>query len=293
MRWGNTVTNTRIVTTSRGPVEVASIAGDRATVLFFPGGHCSASCDCGWSLYTASGYGVLSFSRPGYGATQVGRLGPGEFAALVREVCDRLAIQEVAASVGVSFGGMQAVHVALQTELSVPRLVLHSCAPSRLNYPDTFAEAIGGRIVFSPVVQGLVWRIIHRAVRSEHGLRRMMARLSLLPVDEWWNGVTAAEKSELRRLFRSMRSGRGFVNDLHHGQAKAMSSRRDALTRVRCATLVTGSPHDGGVSFAHAADLAAAIHGAVLLEHDSPSHMFWIGPQRARLASSVNEFLIG
>lgn len=260
-------------------------------MLFFPGGHCSAQCDCGWGVYTESGHGVVSFSRPGYGATRVGRLSAAEFAPLVREVCDQLDFPAIVAAVGVSFGGMQAVEVAADQELGVRRLVLHSCAPSGLPYPDTRAEMIIGPVVFSPALQGLVWRIVRRMVRSDSGLRRMTARLSNVPVGDWWDQLSAADRDEARALFRSMRSDFGFVNDLRQGHARGAAARRDAMSKVKCPTLVTGSPHDRGVSYAHAEDFAATIPDAVLVELDSPSHIFWIGPGRARLVSIVGSFI--
>ena len=285
------MTDVRIVATSAGLVEVVHVPGERPPVLFFPGGHCSARCDCGWSLYTEAGHGVVAFSRPGYGGTRVGPLSAAEFAPLVREVCERLGISQIAAAVGVSFGGLQAIHAAADRELGVPRLVLHSCAPSRLPYPDTRAEATMGPVVFSPLLQGLVWRMIHRIVRSDPGLRRMMARLSKLPVGEWWGQLSVADRDEARALFQSMRSDSGFVNDLRQGRARDAAARRRVMSQVGCPTLVTGSPHDRGVGFAHALDLADGIPGAVLVELDSPSHLFWIGPGRARLVSLVASFV--
>jgi pimeloyl-ACP methyl ester carboxylesterase len=282
---------TRLVSTSAGPVEVVQVPGERPPVLFFPGGHCSATCDCGWGLYTESGHAVVSFSRPGYGGTNVGPLRAAEFAPLVREVCEQLDITIIAAAVGVSFGGLQAVHVAQDRELGVPCMVLHSCAPSGLPYPDTRAEAIGGPVLFSPLLQGHVWRLVRRMVRSDSGLRRMMARLSKLPVEDWWEQLSATDRDQARALFQSMRSDSGFVNELRQGRVRGVVARRDALSKVQCPTLVTGSPHDRGVSFAHAEDFANAIPDAVLVELDSPSHIFWIGPGRARLVSMVRSFI--
>jgi pimeloyl-ACP methyl ester carboxylesterase len=272
-------------------VEIVQIPGERPPVLFFPGGHCSARCDCGWGLYTGSGHAIVSFSRPGYGGTRVGPLSAEGFAPLVREVCQQLDTSRVAAAVGVSFGGMQAVHVAGDEQLRVPRLVLHSCAPSALPYPDTPAEAIFGPVVFSPLLQGLVWLLVRRMVRSDTGLRLVMARLSKVPVEHWWNELTGADRDGVRALFQSMRSDSGFVNDLHQGRAAGAAARRAAMANVRCPTLVTGSPHDRGVSFAHAKDFASLIPEAVLVELDSPSHIFWVGPGRARLASIVRSFI--
>ena len=284
---------TRSFLTSAGLVEVLSIPGALPPVLFFPGGHCSAKCDCGWSLYRDMGHAIVSFSRPGYGRTRVDAVSPAEFAPLVREVCEQLAITRVAAAVGVSFGGMQAVHVANDEQLGVPRLVLHSCAPSRLPYPDSRSERIGGPIVFSPLLQGVVWRIVRRTVRTDVGLRLLMGRLSTLPVEDWWAGLTAEDRDEARVLFQLMGSDAGYVNDLHQGRCSGAESRLDALSKVRCPTLVTGSRHDRGVRFAHAEDLAKVIPGAVLVELDSPSHIFWIGPGRVHLTSIVQAFING
>lgn len=282
---------TQLIPTSTGSVEVLLVPGERPPVLFFPGGHCSARCDCGWGLYTELGHAVVSFSRPGYGGTNVGALSTAEFAPLVREVCRQLDIRSTAAAVGVSFGGLQAVHVAGDRELGVPRLVLHSCAPSGLPYPDTRVEAIGGPVLFSPLLQGLVWRLMHRMVGSDSGLRLVMARLSKLPVEDWWEQLSDADRGEARALFQSMRSDSGFVNDLRQALHGGASARRAAMANVRCPTLVTGSRHDRGVSFAHAQDFAKTISGATLVELDSPSHLFWIGPGRTHLMLIIGSFL--
>ena len=282
---------TRSVSTSAGLIEVLFIPGALPPVLFFPGGHCSARCDCGWSLYRDLGHAIVSFSRPGYGGTHVGSRSPAEFAPLVREVCEHLRVTSVAAAVGVSFGGMQAVHIANDAKLRVPRLILHSCAPSRLSYPDSRSERIGGPIFFSPLLQGLVWRIVRRTVRTDAGLRLLMSRLSILSVEDWWTRFTSADRAQARALFQSMSSDSGFVKDLRQGRASEAEARLDALSQVRCPTLVTGSRHDRGVSFAYAEDLAHVIPGAVLSELDSPSHIFWIGTGRARLTSIIRSFI--
>ena len=82
-------------------------------MLVFPGGHTTAGTPIGSDLYTDLGYRVRAFSRPGYGRTEVGALAAAEFVPAVAEVCGQLRITEVAATVGVSFGGLQAVHVTV------------------------------------------------------------------------------------------------------------------------------------------------------------------------------------
>jgi pimeloyl-ACP methyl ester carboxylesterase len=284
---------TAVVRTSGGPVEIVRVPGDRSPVLFFPGGHCGASVDCGWRLYTGAGHSLVSFSRPGYGNTRVGPLSPAEFAPLVRDVCRELGLSVISAAVGVSFGGMQAVHAARDADLHVEHLVLHSCAPSGLPYPDTRSESLLGPVLFAPELQGIFWNGVRRVVDSDAGLRMMMGRLSRLPTRAWWHHLTPDDKAQARLLFRRMSSDSGFLNDLRHGRNRDAAARRDVMAAVRCPTLVTGSRHDRGVAFAHAEDFARHIPGAVLRELDSPNHIFWIGPDSARLASIVEDFLDG
>ncbi|GIG23644.1 putative hydrolase YcgS [Cellulomonas chitinilytica] len=282
---------TTVLETTLGPVEVMHLPGDKPAVLFFPGGHCDAAVDCGWSIYRSLGHGVLSFSRPGYGRTSVGQLTAQEFVPAVRECCEQLGIQLAAAAVGVSFGGMQAIHVAVAQPVTVHRLVLHSCAPSTRPYPDTRSEALLGPIVFAPGPQRLVWAAIERLVRTDAGLRRMVAALSARPLDAWWPTWSTADRARARELFRSMSSGAGFVNDLRQGHPDRAAHRRLFQTRVRCPTLVTASRADAGVAFGHAEDLARTIPNATLVELDSPSHLFWIGPERVQVERAVRAFL--
>ena len=190
-------------------------------------------------------------------------------------------------------GGLQAVHVATSQRPTVQRLILHSCAPSSLHYPDSRAEAVVGPVLFSPLLQALVWGAVRGVIRSDAGLRMMMSQLSNLPVSEWWGQMSAADKDEARRLFQSMRSDSGFVNDLRQGHARDADTRRQVMSRVHCPTLVTGSRHDGGVSFAHAEDFVHVIPDADLVELTSPSHIFWIGPQKTQLLAIVESFVGG
>ena len=206
------------MSTSLGPVEVALSGPSRgAVVLVFPGGHATAATPLGSDLYTDLGYRVLAFSRPGYGRTSVGPLMAAEFVPAVAEVCDELGITEAAATVGVSFGGLQAALVAVSLEHLAPRLVLHSCAPSTLPYPDTRLEAAVGPLGFSPRTQRLTWRAIRAMTSSDRGLRLMMSTLSTVPVDSWWQTWTPADRASARATFAAMDSGSGFVTDVRQG----------------------------------------------------------------------------
>lgn len=287
----NPTPTTRLVATTAGPVEITRTDGDRPAVLFFPGGHCRSSTDCGQGIYTALGHEVVSFSRPGYGRTQVGPMDAAAFADVVREVCEQLGVLAPAAAIGVSFGGLQAVHVAGHRSIGVERLVLHGSAPSTLPYPDSRAEALLGPVAFSPALEPAVWWLVRQLVRSDPGLRAMLARLSTLPPREWWDDLSAAEKDQARGVFNNMGSGSGFVNDLRQARAKDAGQRRAALARVRSPALITASPHDGGVDYAHAEDFRAHLENSRLVELPSPTHLFWIGPGHDLVTDAVRHFL--
>ncbi|MFL6151733.1 MAG: alpha/beta fold hydrolase [Ornithinibacter sp.] len=284
---------TQLVSTSLGPVEVAS-AGPTgaAAVLVFPGGHCSAATPVGSDLYTDLGYRVLSFSRPGYGRTDVGPLMAAEFVPAVAQVCDALGIGEAAATVGISFGGLQAAHVAVHLGRLAPRLVLHSCAPSTLPYPDSRLEAAAGPLGFAPTTSGLVWRGIRAMTSTDRGLRLMMSTLSTLPVGSWWPGWTPVDRASARATFAAMGSGSGFVTDLRQGASARSSHRHAVFSAVPCPTLVTASRHDGGVRFEHATDLVRSIPGALLFDTEAASHFYWLGPSRPSLSRAIHDFAV-
>jgi pimeloyl-ACP methyl ester carboxylesterase len=287
------MTRVEIISTTLGDVEIASVDAAGPPVLFFPGGHCSAVTDCGWELYTSLGYSIVSFSRPGYGRTRVGDLSAAEFVPAVEEVCAALGLAEIAAVVGVSFGALQAVPAAMSDRIAARRLVLHSAAPSTLAYPDTRAERMAGPLVFGPHFQRTTWAAILRIVGTEAGLRALCASLSTLPTGGWWPSWSQEDREQARRLFQTMASSRGFANDVRQADARSSGYRRWQLQRVACPTLITGSRHDGGVAFAHAEDFAANIPGARLVELDSPTHLFWIGPHAEAARQAVQDFLTG
>ncbi len=281
-----------MVRTRLGDVEVArSGSGGRGVVLVFPGGHATAATPLGTDLYTDLGYRVLTFSRPGYGRTEVGALTASEFVPAVADVCEHLGVTEVAATVGISFGGLQAVQVAARAPQLAPRLILHSCAPSTLPFPDTSLETVAAPLVFSRWTQGLTWRAVRALTSSDRGLRLMMSRLSAVPIDSWWSTWTPADRACARATFATMDSGSGFTTDVRQGARNRSRYRGEALRAVPCPTLVTASRDDGGVAFAHAEDLVRSVPDARLVETGAPSHFFWLGPTRSALTDAISDFL--
>lgn len=282
---------TRVVDTSLGPVEVALPPGVGEVVLCFPGGHTTAATPLCAGLYAELGYRPLTFSRPGYGLTDVGDLTAAEFVPVIAEVCERLAFVGAAATVGLSFGGLQAVHVAAALPHLAPRLILHSCAPSSRPYPDTLTERLGAPVAFNPQFQRLTWRAVRTMTSSDAGLRVMMASLSRLPVAEWWDSWTSADRAAARSTFAKMDSGTGFITDLRQASAARSAYRASVLRSVPCATLVTASRHDGGVAFAHAEDFVRTIPDVRLVDTGAPSHFFWLGAARHTVSDAIRDFM--
>src|SRR3954468_5222254 len=137
---------TRLLETSRGPVEVSAADAVGPWVLYFYGGHESASVALAAALYAELGYRVLAVLRPGYGGTDVGPLSPFEFVSCVDQVCERSGVDPIAAVVGVSFGGQQAVAFATSRPGRVRSLILHSAAPSSQPYADSAIQRLLGPV---------------------------------------------------------------------------------------------------------------------------------------------------
>jgi pimeloyl-ACP methyl ester carboxylesterase len=282
---------TRGVDTAVGPVEVALAPGVGEVVLCFPGGHATAATPLCAGLYAELGYRPLTISRPGYGLTDVGDLTAAEFVPAVAEVCERLAFVGAAATVGLSFGGLQAVHVAAALPHLAPRLILHSSAPSSRPYPDTAIERLGAPVAFNPHLQRLTWRAVRAVTSSDTGLRVTMASLSRLPVAEWWDSWTSADRAAARSTFAKMDSGTGFVTDLRQASAARSAYRASVLRSVPCATLVTASRHDGRVAFAHAEDFLRTLPDARLVDTGAHSHFFWLGAAKDTVLDAIRDFM--
>jgi len=281
----------RLVATGPGAVEIRDFGGDGRPVLFFPGGHSSAATPTGAEIYSELGLRPLVFSRPGYGRTSVGDLRAAEFVQPVLDVVEALDLHDIAAVVGLSFGGLQAIELVVAVPELTPKLVLHSCAPSSLPFPDSSVEARGAPLAFNPVTQRLTWAAVRRLVRSDKGLRSMMGSLSTVPVDEWWDDWTEADRDSARSMFGAMDSGSGFLLDCAQATPGRSAYRAAVLRRVSCPSLVTASRRDGGVSFAHSEDFVRLIPHARLVDTGASSHLAWLGPSRRTLVDAVAEFL--
>jgi pimeloyl-ACP methyl ester carboxylesterase len=282
----------RLIATSDGQVEIVVRPG-ADVVLYFHGGHESAVTATAAELYVELGYTVVAVSRPGYGDTRVGPVPPGHFAGLVDQVRDQLGYECFLSVVGTSFGGPQAIAYASRFPSRVRSLILHSAAPSTRVYPDEVVQRLFAPVVFHPRVERFTWAAVSLLMRAmpRLGLRVMMSSLSTRPAGTWLPELSAEQRQEMREVFCTMRSGAGFVIDVHAAGAEGADARRRAQQMISCPTLVTASRSDRGVPWAHAEDFVATIPDARLVEITSPSHLFWIGSGRPQVIAAVRGFL--
>ncbi|MFC5204617.1 alpha/beta fold hydrolase [Streptomyces kaempferi] len=231
-----------------------------------------------------AGCTVLAPSRPGYGRTprSTGTTASG-FADVVRSLCARLGITEVAAVVGTSGGGPTAVTMAARHPDLVRRLILQR-AVGWLAWPDRRTR-LGAHVVFAARTERVTWGalrvLVHHA--PEAGPRLLLHGLSTLPVREVMARLGPQGRVAMIELFCRMRSGHGFLNDLR--------PTPDLTAEVCQPTLVIATRSDGGVPFTHALSLAAAIPNAELLESRADSHLIWFGADWPSIATKVRAFL--
>jgi pimeloyl-ACP methyl ester carboxylesterase len=263
-----------------GPVEFRLERRDGPVVVVLHGGHMRGGLAFGEDVFADAGCTVLAPSRPGYGQTPV--MPVAGFADVVRELCEHLGIERVAAVVGVSAGGTTAATVAARHR-GVERLILIS-AMGWLPYPGRWTR-LGAQVAFRGGAEPVTWAGIHRLAKDapEVCLRMMMRSLSTKPVGEVVAGLRDQQRAQLLELFGEMRSGRGFLNDLRGSP--------EVAGQIGQPTLVIATRTDAGVPFAHAERYAATIRNAELVESRADSHIVWFGQDWPDIAARIREFL--
>jgi pimeloyl-ACP methyl ester carboxylesterase len=277
---------TTVARLDAGPVEYRLEQRGGATVVVLHGGHVRAGLAVGEEVFAESGYTVLAPSRPGYGRTplQTGVSVRG-FADVTRALCEHLGITKVAAVVGTSGGGPTAVALAARHPDLVERLILQS-AVGLLPWPDRRTR-LAAHVGFAAATEPVTWGAVHALLRlaPEVGLRLWLGALSTLPVRDVLAALRVEDRAWLVALFARMRSSRGFLNDLR------ATPDATAAAEVGQPTLVIATRNDGGVPFAHAQSLVAAIRHAELVESRAESHLIWLGSDWPAIAETIRVFL--
>lgn len=277
---------TEIAVLDAGPIEYRVERQEQRTVVVFHGGHMHAGVALGEKPFLDGGYSVLVPSRPGYGRTPLStRAAPGGFADSVLGLVQHLGLGELSAVVGISAGGPYAVSMAARHPGTVRRLILQSSVSS-LPWPDTKTR-VAARVAFNPITEGTIWAATRLLLKlgPDRGLSILLGSLSTESGRRVLDRVDAEERAELVALFMSMRSGRGFVNDL------ATTLDPDVARGVAQPTLVMASRSDGSVPFEHSAELARLIPNAQLFISEAPSHLLWFGGGAEALNDAIHGFL--
>jgi pimeloyl-ACP methyl ester carboxylesterase len=275
---------TTVIQLDAGPVEYRLDRRDGGTVVIFHGGHMRAGLALGENIFTDLGYTVLVPSRPGYGRTPVttGR-SPSGFIRVVRQLCDHLGIERIAAVVGISAGGPTAVAMAARSPEVVQRLILQS-AVGFLPWPDRRTR-LAAYLAFNGATERISWALVRSLMRHAPttGLRLLLRDLSTKPAGHVIASLSDQDRAAMLALFSGMRSEHGFLNDLRGGPA--------LMQEITQPTLIIASRYDGSVPLAHAESLAAGIPHAELVQSEADSHFIWYSSDYAVIADRIERFL--
>lgn len=273
------------IKTVKGTIEYRIAGGGDKVAVIFPGGHMDASVVLGEEFFVREGYRVVVLSRPGYGKTSLDAgPSPDEFADVVAELAKKLSINQIVA-VGISAGGRSAVRLAANYPQLVKKLILQS-ATSFMPWPDPRTRRIA-RIVFSPGMQKYTWRMTRWLLRNRpnFGLRIMLGNMTTLRPSEVVSRLSQKHADGLLRLFGSLRSDEGFMNDLNQSGGSAKD--------VRVPTLIIHSKYDKSVSLEHAERLHSEIANSQLVVSDAESHMIWFSDKYDQIQQEMRKFLKG
>jgi pimeloyl-ACP methyl ester carboxylesterase len=253
-------------------------------VLVLLGGHCRAGLVLGEQVFAEAGYGVLAVSRPGYGRTPLSTdPSVAEFTDVIAGLCAQLGIGRLVAVVGISGAGPTAVTLAARHPDLVERLILLS-AVGWVPWP-TWRIRVGSYIGFNAWTEPVTWFLVRAMLRVAPGLgsRMLLRGLSTMPAGQALATLSEQDRAALLAICRRLRSGSGFLNDLH--------STPNVCGEITQPTLVIATRNDGGVPFAHAESLAATIRRAELVESGAGSHFIWFSADWPAIAERLTAFL--
>ena len=277
----------KLAQTSQGQVEYQMV-GDGPYILHSHG--TPSDCTPGFlqQWLTDAGLGVISISRPGYGATPLST-GPSfaEQADSIAALLDHLSIDRVCIY-GVSGGGPTSIEFAARHPERASALMLECAISIQRIYPWYATMLINS--FFSWLTKLLVRKMPHTIIT------------------EMVKGESTLDKSDRERVTQALLSDPDKIQPmlelvlsqpphetLREGAKNDMTRFRALEKRpfekVSCPTFVAHGTHDADVPFSHGETSAREIKDAELFAVDKGFHMLALGDHAEELRAAQIAFI--
>ena len=275
-----------VADTDKGKIEY-QIVGNGPYILHSHGtpSDCAPSVIQQW--LTDKGFGVISISRPGYGATPLATGASfADQADAIAALLDHLSIDRVAIY-GVSGGGPTSIEFAARHPTRARALMLEVAISIKRIYPWYATMLLNS--FFSWLIRGL------------------SNKMPKLMIAELVKGESTLDKIDQERVTKAILDDpnkfRSFL-DLILSQPPSATLRdgmkndfegfreleKSPFGMVRCPTFVAHGTHDADVPFIHAETSAQEIQGAELFTVDKGFHMLALGDHAEELRSAQIDF---
>ncbi len=274
-----------IVHTDKGQIEYRSAGQEQGpAVLVFNGGHTSCNTPFGHEqFFLKLGCRLVIPSRPGYGRTPASSGPTAEaFADALVGLLDYLQLERVIV-VGISGAGPTALQLAGRSPARVSALILQNAATG--GKYASFKIRMGSYVMFNPVVEQWTWAAFRAFARRAplQALKSMMSSLSTLDPAQVVTTMSQEHQQAALAMLVSLRSGSGFLLDLHHLCGD--------LRRITAPTLIIRSRYDGSIDAVHASYAADRIVNSELFVSPAESHLLWFSRYNAAIEQQMLTFL--
>lgn len=271
------------VQTKKGAIEYR-VVGHGPAVLVLNGGHTNCNSPFGHEqFFLDQGYQLVMPSRAGYGKTPSSTGPTAEaFADALISLLDYLHLEQVIV-VGISAAGPTALQLAGRYPERVSKLILQNAVTGGKNFD--LKTRVGSYLMFNPWMERWTWAAFRSFAHTAPlaALKSMMGSLSSLDPSQVVTTMSQEQQDQVLALLLDMRSGAGFLKDLHHLCGD--------LARITAPTLIIRSEYDGAVNATHASYAADHILNAQLFVSPAESHLLWFSPYNAGIEKEMEAFL--
>lgn len=272
----------RTLHTKLGTIEYSSI-GKGEPILFIHGGHSNCRERLCHKGIDAEKYTLITPSRPGYGETPLStHKTPKQTADLFIELLNELDI-EMTIVYGISAGGLTAISLASSYPDRITKLILASAITKKWMDKKS-AQYRMAKLMFHPKMESVTWALVRifSSIDPKLLAKSFHAQFSAKSL----NRLGKDEIKELTETLKKYRSKEGFLNDIDQ------TIPSEALSNIRCPTLIVHSEHDNSAPFEHAQYAHEKIPNSTLerLQNDW-GHLFWLGKDSQQTIDRIVDFI--